>query len=98
VTLTSQSGTRAAKCLAPTVRRLMREFLDLLHHAVIIARPSHETGADSGLLVAPQDFVQRLAHFQSPIVVDKSLLSESIHEQVDSWARRTDHLRQNLMA
>jgi len=56
------------------------------------------TVANSRLLAAPQDFAQRLAHFQSPIVVDKSLLSESIHEQVDSRARRTDHLRQNLMA
>ena len=40
---------------------------------------------------------QRLTHFQSAIVIDVSLLSEPIHEEIDSRARRSDHLRQNLV-
>ena len=52
---------------------------------------------DYCLLAAPQNFPQRLVHFQSAIVVYESLLPESIHEQIDSRARGADHLCQNLV-
>ena len=48
-------------------------------------------------LAAPENFPQRLVHFQSAIVVNKSLLPKPIHEGVDPRARGTDHVRQNLV-
>ena len=47
------------------------------------------------LLMAPENFPQRLVHFQSPIVVNESELPEPIHEQIDSRPRGPDHFRQN---
>src|SRR5580704_303534 len=41
---------------------------------------------------------QRPVYFQAPIVVNESFLSEAVHEQIDSRARRADHFRQYLVA
>jgi hypothetical protein len=43
------------------------------------------------VLGAPENCMQRLTHFQPAIVVYESLLPESIHEQIDAWARGPDH-------
>jgi hypothetical protein len=52
-----------------------------------------EINGDFRFLGEPQNFPQRLVHFQAPIVIYESLLSESIHEQIDSWARGANHFR-----
>jgi hypothetical protein len=41
--------------------------------------------------VAPQDFLQGLVYFYSTVVVNESLLPESVHEQIDPRARGADH-------
>jgi hypothetical protein len=49
------------------------------------------------LLPVPENFSQRRVHFQPPIVANESPLSELIHEQIDSRAGGTNHIRQNLV-
>ena len=49
------------------------------------------------LLPVPKNFSQRGMHFQPPIVTNEAPLSELIHEQIDSRAGGTNHIRQNLM-
>jgi hypothetical protein len=44
--------------------------------------PECVRSAATAVLTAPQNFPQRLAHFESPIVVYESLLPETIHELV----------------
>src|SRR6266850_4491345 len=52
----------------------------------------------SGFLAVAQYFPQRLVDFHSAaIVVDESLLPESVHKQIDSRARGPDHLRQHFV-
>ena len=37
-------------------------------------------------------------HPQAPFVVDESPFSKAVHEEAHSGARRTDHLRESLLA
>ena len=48
-------------------------------------------------LAGSEDFPQRLANFQSSVVVNESQFPEAIHEEIDSRARGADHLCQNLI-
>jgi hypothetical protein len=47
--------------------------------------------------VIAENFPQRLVHFQASIVVDETLLSELIHEEIDSWARGANHFGEDPM-
>ena len=53
-------------------------------------------GAKAGLLVQ-HDAQERSVDLKSAVVLNETQLAEFVHEKVDSWARRPDHLRQRFL-
>jgi hypothetical protein len=60
--------------------------------------PCHTLGITWTLqLLVAKNLAEGLVHFQSAIVANVSLLSEVIHEKIDSGTGRADHVSKNLM-